>query len=168
MSRTSPGWSSGAYLSSNRPGPEREISCLELGLSLWMRQTGTGVADAGPTMLPMRAAVSGPRVWTRKWSQFLCGIDPRVDVINLGGVSEPTHGPCDGLSTVPRCGHGGAGFRAPEERAVPLAPRNDGSGLIRLLYVSGTPSSASPRGSRVSTSSSPVIWKSRRAIGVGA
>ena len=63
---------------------EADLS-LELGLSLWMRQTGTGMEDARPAMLAMRAALlnaSGMDVATEPIP--LCGVDPRLDVLNLG------------------------------------------------------------------------------------
>jgi hypothetical protein len=59
--------------------------CLELGLSLWMRQTGTGMEDAGPAMLAMRSALLTASGMDREIEPIpLHGVDPRVDVINLG------------------------------------------------------------------------------------
>jgi hypothetical protein len=72
-----------SVIESPRPG-ETDL-CLELGLSLWMRQTGTGLDDAGPAMLAMRSALlltSGMDVATEPIP--LRGVDPRVDVLNLG------------------------------------------------------------------------------------
>jgi len=67
----------------SRPG-ETDL-CLELGISLWMRQTGTGVNDACSAMLAMRSALlkaSGMDLATEPIP--LCGVDPRLDVLNLG------------------------------------------------------------------------------------
>jgi len=50
---------------------------LELGLSLWMRQTATGLEDARPAMLAVRSALlnaSGIDVATEPIP--LCGVDP--------------------------------------------------------------------------------------------
>jgi hypothetical protein len=58
---------------------------LELGLSLWMRRSGTDVEAARPAMLAMRAALveaSGIDLATEPFP--LCGVDPRLDVLNLG------------------------------------------------------------------------------------
>jgi hypothetical protein len=66
-----------------RPG-ETDL-CLELGLSLWMRQTGTEVGDAAPAMLAVRSALvaaSGMDLVTEPVP--LRGVDPRLDVLNLG------------------------------------------------------------------------------------
>jgi hypothetical protein len=68
-----------------QPGPGETDLCLELGLSLWMRETGTGLDDAGPAMLAMRSALvlaSGMDMATEPIP--LRGVDPRVDVLNLG------------------------------------------------------------------------------------
>jgi hypothetical protein len=70
-------------MESSRPG-ETDL-CLELGLSIWMRQTGTDVDDAGPAMLAMRSALlvaSGLDQATEPIP--LCGVDSRLDVLNLG------------------------------------------------------------------------------------
>ena len=68
----------------SRPG-ETDL-CLELGLSLWMRQSGTAVDDAGSAMLAMRSAVLRASGMDQEMEPIpLCGIDPRIDVINLGG-----------------------------------------------------------------------------------
>jgi hypothetical protein len=70
-------------IESSRPGESN--LCLELGLSLWMRQTGTMLDDAGAAMLAMRSALlltSGMDPATEPIP--LCGVDPRVDVLNLG------------------------------------------------------------------------------------
>jgi hypothetical protein len=59
--------------------------CLELGLSLWMRQTGTELDDAGPAMVAMRSALllaSGLDPGTEPIP--LRGVDPRLDALNLG------------------------------------------------------------------------------------
>ncbi len=59
--------------------------CLELGLSLWMRQTATGLDDAGPAMRAMRSALlraSGLDPLTEPIP--LRGVDPRLDVLTLG------------------------------------------------------------------------------------
>jgi hypothetical protein len=66
-------------------GPDQtDLSC-ELGLSLWMRQTRTPICDAGPAMLALRSAlveVSGMDLATEPIPLF--GVDPRLDVLNLG------------------------------------------------------------------------------------
>jgi len=68
----------------SRPG-ETDL-CLELGLSLWMRQSGTAMDDAGSAMLAMRSAVLRASGMDQEMEPIpLCGIDPRIDVINLGG-----------------------------------------------------------------------------------
>jgi hypothetical protein len=67
------------------PRPGETDLCLELGLSIWMRQTGTDVDDARPAMLAMRSAIlsaSGMDLVTEPIP--LCGVDPRLDVLNLG------------------------------------------------------------------------------------
>jgi hypothetical protein len=57
----------------------------ELGLSLWMRQTGTGPRDAGPAMLAMRAALLSVSGLDHKSETIpLPGVDPGVDVVNPG------------------------------------------------------------------------------------
>jgi hypothetical protein len=83
--------------------------CLELGLSLWMRQTGTGLDDAGPAMLAIRSALvltSGMDLATEPVP--LCGVDPRVDVLNLGAylrqlvVRAAARAQCDAVVMVER------------------------------------------------------------------
>jgi hypothetical protein len=67
------------------PRPGETDLCLELGLSIWMRQTATDVDEAGPAMLAMRSALlvaSGMDPVTEPIP--LCGVDPRLDVLNLG------------------------------------------------------------------------------------
>jgi len=50
-----------------------------------MRQTGTGLDDAGPAMLAMRSALLLASGMDRATEPVpLCGLDPRVDVVNLG------------------------------------------------------------------------------------
>jgi hypothetical protein len=59
--------------------------CFELGLSIWMRQTHTGVDDALPALLAMRSALletSGMDLATEPIP--LRGIDPRMDLLTLG------------------------------------------------------------------------------------
>jgi hypothetical protein len=66
-------------------GSDQSDLCCELGLSLWLRQTGTVIADAGPAMLAMRSAlveVSGIELATEPIP--LVGVDPRLDVLNFG------------------------------------------------------------------------------------
>jgi hypothetical protein len=67
------------------PRPGETDLCLELGLSLWMRQTGTGMDDAGPAMLAMRSALLNASGLDQGTEPIpLCGVDPRLDVLNLG------------------------------------------------------------------------------------
>jgi hypothetical protein len=168
MRRTSPEWSSGAFRSSNRPGPETPIYALN-----WAYPSGcVKAAPAWTTPVrPCRRCAQrtqslghGSRNGANSFA--LDRSPTRCD--QSGRVSEATHGRRDGTGAVRRCGDTRKGPRATEERPAPLAPRRDSSGVIRLPYWLGASSSAARRGSIVSTSSSPVIWKSRSAIGVGA
>jgi hypothetical protein len=57
---------------------------LELGLSLWMRQTATEIHDVRPEMLTMRMAlVEASGIDLAREPVPLCGVDPRLDVLNL-------------------------------------------------------------------------------------
>jgi hypothetical protein len=67
------------------PKPGGADLCLELELSIWMRQTGTELDDVGPAMVAMRSALllaSGLDPATEPTP--LRGVDPRLDVLNLG------------------------------------------------------------------------------------
>jgi hypothetical protein len=67
------------------PRPGETDLYLELGLSRWMRQTGTRMDDAGPAMLSMRTAVLRASDMDQEMEPIpLYGVDPRVDLINLG------------------------------------------------------------------------------------
>ena len=62
---------------------ESDLS-LELGLSLWMRQTATNIQDVRPAMLTMRTAlVEASGIDMAREPVPLCGVDPRLDVLNL-------------------------------------------------------------------------------------
>jgi hypothetical protein len=62
---------------------ESDLS-LELGLSLWMRQTATDIHDVRMAMLTMRAAlVEASGIDMAREPVPLCGVDPRLDVLNL-------------------------------------------------------------------------------------
>jgi hypothetical protein len=57
---------------------------LELGLSLWMRQTHTDIHDVRPAMLTMRTAlVDASGIDMAREPLPLWGVDPRLDVLNL-------------------------------------------------------------------------------------
>jgi hypothetical protein len=64
---------------------EADLS-LQLGLSIWMRQTRTEIDDALPAMLAMRSALLKASGMDRATEPVpLRGVDPRLDVLNLGG-----------------------------------------------------------------------------------
>jgi hypothetical protein len=64
---------------------ESDLS-LELGLSLWMRQSDLGVVGARPVLLALREAlVEAAGIDIKTEPIPLCGVDPRLDVVNLGG-----------------------------------------------------------------------------------
>lgn len=57
---------------------------LELGVSLWMRQTATDIDDAGQAMLHMRTALVRAAGMDMTHEPVpLHGVDPRRDVLNL-------------------------------------------------------------------------------------
>lgn len=64
---------------------EEKDLCLELGLSLWMRRSGTSIEEARRAMWGLRGALieaSGIDGSTEPIP--LHGVDPRLDVVNLG------------------------------------------------------------------------------------
>jgi hypothetical protein len=58
--------------------------CLELGLSVWIQQSGASLVEARPAMLAMRTALVQASGLTLATEPFPLGnVDLRVDVVNL-------------------------------------------------------------------------------------